>query len=150
MTKKRQNKPSGRPKKPKTPPVLPPIKPVDAVPRAPSWLSKPAKQEWRRSAAQLAERKTLTTGDLAALETFCSAKGRLVLAEALLQRDGLTSRGANGVITKHPAIGIASEASSIIKTLAAALGLTPASRRRAATENTTPKAGNVWEGLIDG
>ena len=150
MTKKRKNKPSGRPKKTTIAPILPPAKPVESVPRAPSWLSKPAKTEWKRSAAQLAERKTLTTGDLAALEVFCAAKGRIVLAETLLERDGLTVTAANGVMAKHPAIGIVNEASSIIKSLGAALGLTPASRRRAATENTTPKAGNRWEGLIDG
>jgi P27 family predicted phage terminase small subunit len=90
----------------------------------------------------------LTTGDLAALETFCSAKGRLVLAEAVLRREGLVM-GANGERVKHPAISIANEASSIIKTLGAALGLTPASRRRAAG-GLGSGAGDRWEGLVDG
>jgi P27 family predicted phage terminase small subunit len=124
-------------------------KPVEGVPRPPSWLSRPAKAEWRRAAAQLAERKVLTTGDLAALETFCSAKGRLVQAEAVLATEGLIVTSANGAPTKHPAVAIANEASSIIKTLGAALGLTPASRRRAATEEAKD-AGDRWEGLLDG
>ena len=148
MTEKRIPRPQGRPTKAAKALRLPSPKAVSTVPRAPSWLSEPAKAEWRRSAAQLTERKTLTTGDLAALEVFCSAKGRLVLAEGLLSQ-GLTVTGANGVLMKHPAIGIANEASSIIKTLGAALGLTPASRGRAATDSGSGSE-DRWEGILDG
>lgn len=125
------------------------MKPVQTVPRAPSWLSKPAKAEWRRQAAQLTERGTLTPADLATLATFCAAVGRLVQAEAILAVDGLTVKNGDGVPTKHPAVAIASEASSLIKTLGAALGLSPASRRRATTAE--PKGGaDRWEGMVDG
>lgn len=149
MSKPRAAKPSGRPRKDRVPPKSTPPTLVKGVPRAPQWLSKPAKAEWRRAAAQLAERRVLTAGDLAALETFCSAKGRLVMAESLLAKDGMTVKGPNGMLTKHPAITIINEASSIIKTVGVQLGLTPLSRRRAATEDARD-AGDRWEGLVDG
>jgi len=137
---------SGRPRKP--PAAKAPVKPLVSVPRAPSWLSAPAKAEWRRCAALLTTRKVLSEGDLAALETFCSAKGRLVEASRLLAAEGLVIDGANDTKVKHPAISIASEASALIKSLGAALGLTPASRRRAAPDDTKG-ADSAWEGLLD-
>jgi P27 family predicted phage terminase small subunit len=144
-------KATGRPRKPAAP-SPPPIAPVANIPDAPTWLSKPARAEWIRSAALLVERGTLTDGDLAVLEVFCSAKGRLVEASRLLARDGLTVKGANGARVKHPAVSIASEASSLIRTLGQQLGLTPASRARAASH--APKArsngSNSWDGLLDG
>jgi P27 family predicted phage terminase small subunit len=146
---KQARKATGRPRK-IPPPPPPPVPPVVTVPDAPSWLSKPAREEWRRSAAQLAERGTLTTGDLAVLEVFCSAKGRLVEASRLLARDGLTVRGANGGRVKHPAVGIASEASSLIRTLGQQLGLTPASRGRASRHGPKSGNGDGWGGLLDG
>jgi P27 family predicted phage terminase small subunit len=149
MKKEHVPKATGRPRKAVPAARSPLPKPIKAVPRAPSWLSEPAKAEWRRAAAQLAERKVLTTGDLAALETFCSAKGRLVIAEGILAKEGLVVAAANGAPTKHPAVAIVNEASSIIKTLGAALGLTPASRRRAATDETK-ETDDRWEGLVDG
>jgi P27 family predicted phage terminase small subunit len=149
MKKQHVPKPTGRPRKAVPAAKSPTPKPVEGVPNPPSWLSCPAKAEWRRAAAQLAERKVLTTGDLAALETFCSAKGRLVIAEGILAKEGLVVAAANGVPTKHPAVAIVNEASSIIKTLGAALGLTPASRRRAATEESKD-TDDRWEGLVDG
>lgn len=151
MTKERKSKPMGRPRKAAQAPKAPPLQPVKAVPRAPSWLSEPARAEWRRAARQLTERGDLTPGDLPVLATFCSAVGRLQQAELLIAKEGLCVKAQNGVPTKHPAIAIANEASSTIKTLSAALGLTPASRSRG-NGNGAPRAAapSNWEGLIDG
>jgi P27 family predicted phage terminase small subunit len=149
MTKTPAKRAQGRHRKPVAPRKSPPVMPVMAVPRAPAWLSRPAQIEWRRTAPQLIQRSVLTTSDLPVLECFCSAKGRLVMAEEILARDGLIVTLGGGVLAKHPACAIVNEASQVIKTLGQQLGLTPASRSKAAT-SPTPGAANPWEGLLDG
>ena len=50
-----------------------PQPPVTPAPRAPSWLSKEAKKEWRRLAPVLGAIGVLTTTDADALAGYCEA-----------------------------------------------------------------------------
>ena len=104
---------------------------VSKAPPAPSWLSKDAKNEWRRVLPVLVERRILTTADLASLENYCTAIGQVRETERLLQRDGSVI-DVDGALKRHPAVGIQSDAMSRARLLAAELGLTPVSRSRPA------------------
>ena len=87
--------------------------------RAPSWLSKHAKAEWRRVMPELAKRRILTTADLGSLESYCIAMGRIRELEKLL------SAGFD------PTLFRAQDKSMVTaRQLAAELGLTPVSRSR--------------------
>ncbi len=102
-------------------------KPLADVPRAPSWLSKDGKREWRRVAPILIERKTLTEGDLGALASYCTAVARVAECERVIAKEGLFA-GAR----RHPAVTIQDAASKTARQLATEFGLTPISRSRPA------------------
>lgn len=105
--------------------------PLADVPKAPVYLSRYAKLEWKRVAPILVDRRTLTDGDLGALESYCIAVGRLRECERLLKRDGPVIAGKHGP-ERHPAVGIQNQASTIVRHFSVELGLTPVSRSRPA------------------
>lgn len=93
------------------------------VPRAPSWLSKEAKAEWRRIMPLLVERKTLTEADMGHVECYCVAMGRVREFERAVRVSGTIDLAMNRAQDK---------AMQTAKQLAAELGLTPVSRSRPA------------------
>lgn len=103
--------------------------PVSDVPKAPAWLSKDAKAEWRRVAPILVERNVLTEADLGTLESYCVATARVRELERIIARDGLIVVTPQGP-KRHPAIGAQNASITSAKQLGAELGLTPVSRSR--------------------
>ena len=102
--------------------------PVTTVPKAPSYLSKDAKAEWRRVAPILTdERKVLTVADLAALENYVIAVATMRQAHRDVQANGLVL--PNG--KRNPASTALIQAQQQMLRAAGELGLTPASRSRA-------------------
>lgn len=94
---------------------------LDATTKPPSWLSKHARQEFKRVMPELAKRRILTTADLGSLESYCVAMGRVRELELLLRA---------GIDLK---ILRAQDKSMVTaRQLAAELGLTPVSRSRPA------------------
>lgn len=93
------------------------------IPRAPSWLSKEAKAEWRRIMPLLVERKILTEDNMGFVESYCVATGRVREIERIIQ--------AAGEITV-PMFRMQDKAMTTQRQLAAELGLTPVSRSRPA------------------
>lgn len=101
--------------------------PVTTVPKAPTYLSKDAKAEWRRVAPILTdERKVLTVADLAALENYVIAVATMRQAHRELEASGLLIAGK-----RNPASTILLQAQQQMLRAAGELGLTPASRSRA-------------------
>jgi P27 family predicted phage terminase small subunit len=100
-------------------------KPVLDVPKAPAWLSKDGKAEWRRAAGILVERDVLTEGDLPTLESYCAATGTVRDAQRQINRDGLMVAGK-----RHPLFGVQNAAMTTQRLCASELGLTPVSRSR--------------------
>lgn len=100
-----------------------------AVPSPPSWLSRPAKAEWKKVAPILVERGHLTNADLGTLAAYADAAGQLAEATTIINREGMVVMTKNGP-RKHPAISIQSNARNQVRQLAAELGLTPVSRSR--------------------
>lgn len=97
--------------------------------KPPLWLSKDAKAEWKRVAPILNERMTITEGDLATLESYCTAIGTVREMQRLINRDGsiiATEKGPK----RHPALGVQNASITTARLCATELGLTPVSRSR--------------------
>ncbi|KPL55479.1 terminase [Prosthecomicrobium hirschii] len=107
------------------------LRPIDgglaSVPRAPSWLSKEAAQEWGRIMPGLIERRVLTDADMGTVEQFCVASGLVKRSQAIISAEGDMVDGR-----RHPAFQTLFQALTESRRLAAELGLTPASRNKAA------------------
>lgn len=99
--------------------------------KAPAWMSKDAKAEWRRVFPILRKRRILTVADLGSLENYCVALGTVREMERTLQAEGHICETESGR-KRHPAVGIQAEAMNRSRLLAAELGLTPVSRSRPA------------------
>jgi P27 family predicted phage terminase small subunit len=102
---------------------------IDRDHKAPSWMSRDAKAEWKRVFPVLRERRILTVADLGALENYCIALGTVREMERTVQTTGHVFESENGP-KKHPAVAIQSDAMNRSRLLAAELGLTPVSRSR--------------------
>lgn len=102
---------------------------VADVPKAPAWLSKDAKAEWRRIMPSLIDRRILTDADMGSVENYCVAIGQVREMQRTIAQEGhvvITERGPRA----HPAVKIQSDAMTRARLLAAELGLTPVSRSR--------------------
>jgi P27 family predicted phage terminase small subunit len=110
--------------------ILPGSSPVKRATNPPTWLTKAARDEWKRVAPILIdERKTLTMADLATFTSYCNAVGQISEAAKIIAAEGMTFAGAGGP-KKHPAVAIQNDAMTQARLLAAELGLTPVSRSR--------------------
>jgi P27 family predicted phage terminase small subunit len=121
---------------------------VEPLPQPPDFLSKIAKQEWRRITPELHRLGLLTCVDLSAFAAYCQAYARWVAAESALQVNGkmeFTLQTDRGNIVYNPLVGIASAACRDMVKYAAEFGLTPASRSRIATSDVVL---DEFEGLL--
>ena len=105
---------------------------LSRLPSAPSWLPREAKDEWRRVVPGLRQRRTLTREDLSMLESYCLAAGTVRRMQATIATEGDTIRTGRGEVKRHPAFQTMFQALTESRRLAAELGLTPASRNKAA------------------
>jgi P27 family predicted phage terminase small subunit len=113
---------------------------ISKTERAPSFLSKEAKAEWRRIMPALVKRRILTAADLGSVENYCMAIGQVREMERLLQKEGhvvtIYRDGKDGAAPicmgskKNPAVAVQADAMNRARQLAAELGLTPVSRAR--------------------
>ena len=106
---------------------------TDALKRAPlppSSLTGTARNEWKRVARILVERRHLTAADLGALESYCVAIGMRDDARQTLTAFGGTTYTAGALIKQHPAVGTLKSALDACARFGAELGLSPVSRSR--------------------
>lgn len=117
----------------------PELKAIDGglsrLPPAPSWLPQEGKAEWRRVLPAIRERRTMTTADLGMLEAYCLAAGTVRRAQAAIAADGDLIENDKGDKRRHPAFQTMFQALTESRRLAAELGLTPASRNKAAASD---------------
>lgn len=130
-------------------------KPPADMPKAPAFLDRIAKAEWRRQAPTLYAIGVLTSVDGAALAAYCSAFSVWARAEVRLQTqarnddtvlaDGILQRTKSGNVILNPLQGAANVARRDMLRFAAELGLTPAARanmeaaKRGGEEDPTDK-----------
>lgn len=109
-------------------------KPEPRAPYCPRWLSKRAKEEWKRIVPELEKLGLLTKIDMAALAGYCQAYARWREAEEILEREGLTMEHTNKAgatnVSLHPAFFAAQKYLAQMKAFATEFGLTPSSRSR--------------------
>lgn len=108
-----------------------------------SWLTEPAKSEWRRAAPQLHMRDLLTPDTMATLESYCVAVGLVRECEEIMGREGRLVSTEEGS-KPHPVFKIQSAAMREARLLAAELGLTP--HRRGKAPDGKGKSNDEWEG----
>lgn len=101
------------------------------IPPAPEWLAHEAKKEWDRIMPGLIDRGILTEGDIASLENYVIAQGRVRETERDLQ-------ATNDPEIKTKLFRMQDKAMQTARQYAAELGLTPISRSRPATREMFP------------
>jgi len=108
------------------------------IPDCPNWLTKDARQEWKRVTEELKSMNVVTPPDRAALEAYCIIHGRWREALRQIAREGLTLSSETGSY-ENPASKIAARCEDQIHRYLCQFGLTPASRSRVnVTQETAP------------
>ena len=114
----------------------------------PSWLTAPAKHEWRRVTAELSALNMLQSVDRAALASYCQSYARWKSAEETVTREGQTVKeviqSKDGTvlghkIKRHPATNIAKDERAAMLRAASLFGFDPSSRSRLSTGSTEEK-----------
>jgi len=105
---------------------------VTPHPRAPSWMGKEAKKEWRRLAPVLGAIGVLTTTDADALAGYCEAWATWKDATQKIREFGLVIKHptAGKLPVVSPYVKIAHNAMTQMKGLLVEFGMTPSSRAR--------------------
>lgn len=103
------------------------LRPKAGALRAPRWLSKAARKEWRRVVKVLDGLGILTSADTDTLAVYCDAVVRYAEASRTLEAEGMiveTPRGPQ----QHPAILAQQKYAAIMARCAGQLGLEPSAR----------------------
>jgi P27 family predicted phage terminase small subunit len=95
---------------------------LSRAPVAPAWFSPAARAEWKRVVPTLIERGIITVTDLALVEAFCVASGRIKELQALIQAEPMEK-------AYHR---LQNQAMQTARQIAAEIGATPVSRSRPA------------------
>jgi P27 family predicted phage terminase small subunit len=125
-----EGNPSKRPLRGKTP------KPPRNVPTCPTWLSPPAKREWKRVTPELARLGILSRLDRNILAGYCSSCALWQQAQEVLSKQGTVYVSTKGKLETRPEVEIAKTVGEMMQGFAEELGLTPTSRARM---NLTPE-----------
>lgn len=99
-------------------------------PPCPKWLSKEAKDKWRKLVPELDRLRLLTKVDGDALATYCQAWAEFRQATEVLEQEGRYTTNAAGTRVSHPAVIQQRTAWKFIKEFSALFGLDPSSRSR--------------------
>lgn len=106
----------------------------EKAPKAPSYLSKAAKAEWKRVASSLWEMGLLNRLDVQSLAIYCQSYADMTAAQEVLNREGLTyeytnKAGEKNIMTR-PEHYIVQACARTIKGFCTEFGMTPSSRSR--------------------
>ncbi|ADK81306.1 phage terminase small subunit P27 family [Sediminispirochaeta smaragdinae] len=137
----------------------PEVKALDEAPKAPSHLNTFAKNKWKELAPVLAQTRVLSATDLTMLEALCEAYGQYREAQYAVYHytddDGKKRKrnlaqymsGKNS--QTMPEYTAMRQALSMVKTISAEFGLSPATRSRVSAIDT-PEAKDPMEALLEG
>lgn len=95
---------------------------------APAYLSKDAKDEWRRLAPELIKLGLLTVADLGSLAAYCAAWSDFVKAERALMRGGTVTRGKEKQPVRSPWFMVKYKAMEAMTKIGDRFGFSPAAR----------------------
>jgi P27 family predicted phage terminase small subunit len=97
------------------------------IPPCPRFLSRVARQEWRRIAPELYVLGLLSELDRAALALYCEWWATWVEAETHLQKEGRMQITKNGYEQPSPWLSVARHAAEQVRVMSNEFGMTPAS-----------------------
>lgn len=115
---------------------------LSKVPAAPRGLNAAAREEWKRAATDLIERKVLAKSDLPALEAYAIAFGMMRQLQPIAAKAEPIMISKAGGVKTHPAHTALQKYLAIVARFQGELGLTPASRNRRGSQ--TPAEGDEW------
>jgi len=114
----------------------------------PSHLDEVAKTEWKRIADMMAVHGILKQTDRTVLAAYCAVYGQWVAAQKIIDKEGITTTGASGVVMVHPATRIKTQSIALLRQYLAELGLTPATRQRLGGGLKPAKPGDDLAGFM--
>ena len=100
------------------------------MPEAPAWLGEDAKVEWNRICPSLVASGVATGVDFAVLANYCQVWAEFVAATKTINEEGRYQIALNGNKVPHPALVQQRNSSTLLRSLAQELGLSPASRSK--------------------
>lgn len=104
------------------------------APEPPSWLSKPAREEWDRVVAELEPLDLLKAGDYAALTVHCETWATWLTALYAVRKEGTTLvHPVSEKVYKNPAQTVLETAATQLRNSCREFGLTPASEQSLAS-----------------
>lgn len=118
--------------------------PIAAIPRCPAVLKGEARKEWRRITRELHQYNMIAEVDRGLLAMLCTAWGRFVEAELMIEKaaekggSGLFVKTPNGFPVQSPWVAVSNKATETYKSLCAEFGLSPSARTRVAPQ-TSPQ-----------
>jgi P27 family predicted phage terminase small subunit len=116
--------------------------PVASIPRCPASLNSEARKEWKRITRELHQYGMIAEVDRGLLAMLCTAWGRFVEAEEMIEKSaavsgqGLFVKTPNGFPVQSPWLAVSNKAIETYKSLCAEFGLSPAARTRVAPQTT--------------
>jgi P27 family predicted phage terminase small subunit len=118
--------------------------------RAPSWLDKEAKKEWRRLAPLLERLGVLTETDTGALTAYCEAWATWKGATQKIREFGLVIKHptAGKLPVVSPYVKIADNALTQMRGLLVEFGMTPSSRARIHVPKKEKPVESKWAGAF--
>jgi P27 family predicted phage terminase small subunit len=120
-----------------------PLATAAGLPVKPGWLDEVASKVWDQTVGELSQIDGLLSPlDMPMLAIYCSAWSLFHKAREQLEREGLTIKGREGALVKHPAVVVKKQAVDMITSIAGKFGLTPASRASLAIDTV-----NALEGV---
>jgi P27 family predicted phage terminase small subunit len=102
--------------------------------RVPAWLSPDARAVWQRTAKQLDAMGLLYAADEDVIVAYVHAVVNYRKATKIVEELGLLVEGRRDGLVTNPAVRVQRDAATLIRMLAAELGLTPSARSRLSVE----------------
>lgn len=129
----------------------PDLKAIDGglkgVPAVPASIPAGLTEEWEGIAAEMVQRKILTTPALGLLESYIIARWTIQEAQKAIAEHGMLTKTAHQMLKPNPACGVLAKALEAVARLGAELGISPAARSKAGFQ---PKGGQPNEGAPAG
>lgn len=103
-------------------------------PKAPRYLCKVGKKEWRRISKELHKMGLLTNIDLVSLGAYCSCFARWLDAMEQISKHGVLIKAQSGFPMQSPYLQISNKAMIEMRKWLVEFGMTPSSRSRVTVE----------------
>lgn len=116
---------------------------LKGVPHKPASLPTSMSEEWDAIAADMADRKILTTPALGLLESYLIARWSVQEAQRAIAEHGVLTKTAHQMLKPNPACGLLSKSLEAVARLGAELGISPAARSKGQFQ---PKGGSRDQG----